>query len=179
MTTAVDSAFLAQVVARAHQATGRGILYKLGKGGYDPAADYPGSSFLRLLPPGRVIGCDCSGFVAWCLGVSRDPGRRKDKLWPKWFETTNIWTDANGPRVRFDSVPLQQLRPGDLVVYPDHKDAAGNHREGHMAVVIDPVQHAIIDCSSSQSKKLHQAITVRDGGFFWRNIATLGVRWKR
>lgn len=167
-----------ELIARARSAVGKGIKYKNGKGGYDPKAALPGSTVVQLLPPAKYQGCDCSGFVAWVVGVSRDPGRRKDKLWPWWFETSNIWTDARGKQLRFELVPVQQLRVGDLVVYPDHRTADGELKQGHIAVVVDPVQHIVIDCSYSQSKKTGQGITERDGGFFWRNIATVGARWK-
>lgn len=167
-----------EILARAHSARDKGILYRLGMGGYDPAAPLPSTRRVELLPPRTVQGCDCSGFVAWCCGVSRDPAKRKDKLWPKWFETTNIWTDAKKARLRFGLVPMAELQPGDVVVYPDHKDAAGGHREGHIAVVADPLYRLIIDCSSSQSSKTGQAITLRPGDFFWRNPMAVGARWK-
>lgn len=49
------------VVGRAMSAVNQGIRYKLGKGGMNPGSPTPAAS-------GQ---CDCSGFVAWCLFMSR------------------------------------------------------------------------------------------------------------
>lgn len=68
-----------EVIAKARGALGKGIKYKLGRGGYKPAADSPASA-------GE---CDCSGFIAWCLGFSRN---LTDPFYLKanggWFETS-------------------------------------------------------------------------------------------
>lgn len=173
------------VLERARAAKGQGILYRLGKGGYDPKAALPGARMVELVPPRIIRGLDCSGFVAWCCGISRDPRRNKKNpalsgmpiaTWPRWVESTNIWADVTGEQIAWINVPFDQLQPGDVLVYPDFKNALGQHREGHVAIVADPVRRTIVDCSSSQSKALGQAITERDGSFFWRKIAARGAR---
>ena len=52
---------LTAVLARAHSSVGQGIRYKLGRGGMYPGSPTPAAANL----------CDCTGFVAWCLGFSR------------------------------------------------------------------------------------------------------------
>lgn len=172
---------------RARSACGQGILYRLGKGGFDPKTALPFSRVVQVGLPPVVRGCDCSGFIAWCLGCSRDPARNAKNSalvglgiarWSKWFETTNIWTDAGGPQLAWELVPMADLQPGDVVVYPDGKNPLGVTVQGHIAIVADPVKRTIIDCSSSQSKALGQAITERDGSFFWHKMATRGARLK-
>lgn len=174
-------------IDRARSVIGLGILYRLGKGGYDPGAAVPGARMVQLVRPLVYRGLDCSGFVAWCCGISRDPGRNKKNpalssmpisRWPRWVESTNIWADVTGPQFAWELVALRDLQPGDVLVYPDYKNALGEHREGHVAIVADPIRRTIIDCSSSQSKALGQAITERDGSFFWNKAATRGARLK-
>ena len=75
---------VAAVLARANSAVGQGIRYKLGKGGMSPGSPTPASS----------SQCDCTGFVAWCLGFSR---KLTEHFYVQfnggWFETTAVWTD--------------------------------------------------------------------------------------
>jgi hypothetical protein len=169
----------ATALARARACVGYPAVYKLGKGGYTPAAAIPFQRFMRLLPfPKSMLGCDCSGFIAWCLGVARDPKGRHDTAWPMWFETTNIVSDAKGKQRRFVPVAFKDAVVGDLIVYPDHKDAKGAYREGHIAIIADPLARTIIDCSSSVSKAKGFAVSERSGAFFWTNATTLIVRMK-
>lgn len=175
------------VLERARSVIGLGILYRLGKGGYDPGAAVPGARMVDVLPPRVYRGLDCSGFVAWCCGISRDPGRNKKNpalaampisRWPRWVESTNIWADVTGPQTAWQLVDLRDLHPGDVLVYPDFKNALGQHREGHVAIVADPTRRTIVDCSSSQSKAHGQAVAERPGDFFWQRSATRGARLK-
>ena len=52
-----------EILTRARSAIGHGITYHLGHGGLHPADALPS----------RDGQCDCSGFVAWVLGRSRNP----------------------------------------------------------------------------------------------------------
>jgi hypothetical protein len=115
MMTAPDS------VQRAVSALGRGIAYELGQGGYYP--DDPS--------PTRNRGCDCTGFVSWCLKVSR---RCQDPAFP-WYETTAIVHDALGDQRHFDHIRWQDCKPGDILVYGDRKDSEGNRHQGHISIV--------------------------------------------
>src|SRR5436305_7339136 len=98
---------VASLLARANAAISQGIHYKLGKGGMNPGAASPASD-------GE---CDCSGFVAWCLGMSR---QTEDKFYKNfnggWIETTAVWTDVGASTGSFDSTTRP---PGAVVVYPD------------------------------------------------------------
>jgi hypothetical protein len=159
-------------VKRARTQVGCGAVYKLGRGGFNP-----GESFCWDWTQFGSISrkaCDCSGFVAWCLGMRRDQINAR-KWWSKllpWIETTMVFRDATGPQHVFRLMPMPT--PGCLVVYGDH---AGH--EGHIAIVTDAVidvnqrveRITVIDCSSGQSRRTGQAITERDGTFFLRSGA--------
>ena len=142
-------------VARARSATLKGIRYKLSRGGYHPEADLPG----RPGDPasGDGIGCDCSGSVAWFLGLRRGPLPHPP---PHWIETTQVYNDATGPQRMFRRIA--EPVPGCVAVYPDaHGD------QGHIGLVTEvaPTLRGI-DCSSSRSKKTGQAISERGFAFF-------------
>lgn len=108
-----NEAIMRARLARARSAIGAPIRYKLGHGGFDPGHPLPSKDGL----------CDCSGFVAWVLGISRRP--KPSRLW--WIESTNVWRDANGRQSAF--VKLDEPVPGCIVVYPD-----SGGRQGHIAV---------------------------------------------
>jgi hypothetical protein len=107
--------------------------------------------------------CDCSGFVAWVIGISRKPKTTR----PFWVETSAICHDANNAKRAF--VKIDKPVPGCIVSYPDR---AG--REGHTAIVTGSAFNTDgsvasisgVDCSSGQSRRLGQAITERDLSFF-------------
>ena len=155
----LDKEKLKKRVARAHKAVGLRVAYKLGKGGFFPWDD----------KPTRNGQCDCSGFVAWVLGVSRVP--KLTRLW--WIETTRIHSDATKKQKVFVQIPKPV--PGCLVVYPDYV-LDGKHKEGHVAIVSDvnPIGGIeIIDCSIGNYKATGEAIYKRDGAFFLRNKKTI------
>lgn len=132
-------------VARARSAIGRGTVYRLGRGGFDPRAPHPGPE------------CDCSGFAAWTLGMSRRP--KLGRLW--WIETTNIVRDATGRRRVFTQIPGPV--PGCLVVYGDR-----GGRQGHVGVVTrvsSQFSFDIVDCSSGSWRHGLDAIRERSGRF--------------
>lgn len=167
------------ILARARAAVGRGVRYGLGKGGYHPEDDLPARPSLHrkrgMLLPRRALWCDCSGFVAWCLGRSRKPS----KDFPWWLSTDSIWSDAKRGGRLFSLVGPAAVAPGDLVVYPDRRDDAGNHHEGHVGIVAEVrrahgviVGMQIVDCSSSQD-----GVTERDGRFFLLHAGAAFVRY--
>lgn len=127
----------ATVLRRARSRLGQKTVYFLGAGGMDPARPSPGSR------------CDCSGFVAWCYGVSRRltvPWYVKEN--GGWFETTALVRDAKGPFGFVDRIGQSEARPGDLVVYGDR---AG--RQGHVGILTTVIlpngAGRVIHCSKS------------------------------
>lgn len=129
------------------------IKYKLGKGGF-----HPGDS-----SPSRNKQCDCSGFVAWCLGLNRSP--KPTRNW--WIETTAMFNNATNRDGKADVfVKIETPVVGCVVVYGDK-----NGHEGHVGIIthveLNPngsikVLHGV-DCSGGGSRKLGKAINHRNG----------------
>lgn len=123
---------LKRYVERARTAIGKGTKYGLGCGGMSPYNKGPADKNNR---------CDCSGFVAWVLGLSRKP--KPTRNW--WIETTMIHKDASKNRTVF--IQISKAEPGCLVVFPD-KDG----REGHVGIVSAVNESGtaamVIDCTS-------------------------------
>lgn len=181
-----DPSIADSLIARARSAIGC-CAYGLGKGGMNPRSAIPASR-------GK---CDCSGFVAWVLGMSRMP--KPTRLW--WIETSAIVRDATGKQ----SVFVQIARPirGCISVYADRPpqaraersestqsgttddqvkrtglDVGGGTgggkpgRQGHVGIVVTPsVPMLIIDCSATKN-----GIGERNGDrVFRRNPDTIYV----
>lgn len=134
-----------EVIARARTALGKKTEYKLGKGGFKPGLDTPA-------PAGQ---CDCSGYVAWCLGISR---QMSDPFYQQanggWFETTAVAKDVLSPYGIFKQITVPV--PGCIAVYGDH----GGH-EGHIGIVTavkNGRPSLVIHCSSSAWKNNGDAI---------------------
>ena len=109
-------------VSRARSAVGGGCIYRLGKGGFDPKAERPWS---------KQMECDCSGFVSWCLGVSRKTNNPwYVKFNGGWFETSAIVRDALSPFGVFTEVARYDARPGDVLVWGDT-----GGQQGHVGLV--------------------------------------------
>ncbi len=118
-------------VSRARKGIGRGVTYKLGRGGFN--AKWP-----------DMVGwddqkCDCSGFVSWVLMTRRAP----KFLRPFWIETTAIWKDAQGRQRTFHQIP--KPLPGCIVVFPDRRGHEGH--VGIVSVVHEPGMYDVIDCT--------------------------------
>ena len=137
----------AEVVHRMRSAIGKATEYVLGEGGRDPRLPHPGKQ------------CDCTGAVAWGLGVDRylPNGLIPHLPGGAWFETTNLYNDARSPLGFVMEVPWIQAQPGDLLVYPDRAPATGGpKRQGHVGVVseVDPTGPArVVHCSASQGRR--------------------------
>lgn len=126
-----------EVCERAYRSVGKGCVYRLGKGGMHPEAEHP-----WVVDAGEFL-CDCSGFAMWCLGLSRFQA-------PVWLDTTKIASDAAGPHTFFVTVPMEQARPSDLIVYGDH-----DGHQGHVGVIVqrgDTLPTIVIHCSSGNQK---------------------------
>lgn len=156
----------ADVLERARRCLGAGCRYHLGAGGMHPSHDYPW---------GTVPECDCSGFVAWALGVSRqtrNPFYRQQN--GGWFETTAIVRDARSPFGFVAEVPWLEARPGDLIVYGD----AGG-KQGHVGIITltGPAgPAAVIHCSKGNDTRYRDAI--HEGALepFWQARGALVAR---
>lgn len=141
------------LVVRARSMVGQGCHYKLGCGG---GAGVP------AVPWDHNHNCDCSGFVAWCLGVDRHTTHPYYKAMNGgWLETTAIFRDCADAFGMFDGVEWAAARPGMIVVYGDRTDAGGLHHQGHIGIVsaVDetgPTQ--AIHCSSGNFKATGDAI---------------------
>jgi hypothetical protein len=162
---------LARRVNRARSAVGVGVRYKLGRGGFHPAAPAPdcdrvGSVWVRRFE------ADCSGFVAWCLVMRRDQinaGKWWSRLLP-WIETTMVHRDATGPQRVF--VTIHEPVPGCLVVYGDV-----GRSQGHIGIVSQVYEGTgkikVIDCSAGQFRATGDAIREHSGDFFLRHPGTV------
>jgi hypothetical protein len=136
------------VVARARKAIGHGCAYMLGRGGMRGEAEWPWDD---------EKGCDCSGFTAWCLRLSRhtqDPWYRKRN--GGWLETSAIAADTTQPLGLFSGIPWIDAHPGDLVVYGDRPS-----QQGHIGVVSEvdsagPLR--AVHCSSGNYRRHQDAI---------------------
>ena len=141
------------VLARANAAVAQGVRYKLGKGGINPGSPTPASD-------GE---CDCSGFVAWCLGMSRHTA---DQFYVQfnggWIETTAVWTDIGTSTGIFDAT---NKRPGAVVVYPD----AHGH-EGHIGILVD--ENRVVHCSHGNDTQFGNAIQITPLTVFNNNPST-------
>lgn len=149
----------ADSVARARAAAGQGCQYALGKGGFRPDRPFPWT----IAVDAKL--CDCSGFVAWCLNVSR---QNPHPAMP-WLETTAVYHDAMGPCVLFRHVPAEEARAGDVLVWGD----AHGH-QGHIGIVTevqDGTPSKVCHCSRGNVTHTGDAIRETDTRIFVANNA--------
>jgi hypothetical protein len=139
---------------RAHRAAAvlagpRGY-YRLGCGGTDPAAHLPWGPYRprptdtpeerRAKRQAGEVWCDCSGAIAWVLGVPRKIPGYADGY--GWVSTDGLIADAEDPAVELvEYVPIGgDVRPWEcLVVYGWHDDDGDRERDGseigHVGIV--------------------------------------------
>jgi hypothetical protein len=145
----------AAITSQAHACTKfPRVQYQLGKGGFGWFEDEPFDL------------CDCSGFVAVCLGRSRNATGAHDLGRLEWVESTQLCKDGAGAQelvVDVGAATPAVCRPGDIVAYPDHKG-----RQGHVGIVVRVTKHEIItvDCSGSGNNN-GSAIQTRDRTDLW------------
>lgn len=156
----------ADVITRARSRVAKGTHYQLGAGGRDPSNDSPGAK------------CDCSGFVAWSLGIDRFlPNDGIPHLSGRdWFETTSIYDDARSPFGFVAEVPWTSARPGDVLVWPDR-----GRSQGHIGLVAS-VDHtgptSVVHCSTGNDRRTQDAVAETPADIFRRNGALVGrVAW--
>ncbi len=141
-------------LTRARSCLGKNTRYKLGKGGINP---------VNPLTP----ECDCSGFVAWTIGIPRELPPRSGR----WLQTTTYWEGGGAVgEGLFDLTTPAQAEPGDLYVYPD----AGG-KQGHMGIISE-VQNGkpskVIHCSKGNDTSYGEAIRETDTAVFRRHPKT-------
>jgi len=135
-----------QIVAKARAALGRRTIY-----GID------------MLPPKEAIWplgirADCSGFVAWCMGLPRYPAELRGAQ----LFTTSFYDDAaklgDNLFVRQTPMPIA----GGIVVYPYYRlEPRSKRRPGHIALITtvrSATDYDIIDCSQSSYTETGDAI---------------------
>lgn len=133
-----------ELLARARTASGQQTKYKLGAGGMDPRA--PG--------PANINGeCDCSGFVCWCLGMSRKTDHPfYVRVNGGWINTDAIVADASHSTGFFTSLTAPRL--GALVVFPSKAPA---RKVGHVGIITQlgtqTVVASVLHCSAGNSRK--------------------------
>jgi len=107
--------------------------------------------------------CDCTGFVAWCLGFSR---KLNDRFYVDfnggWFETTAVWTDVS---LNVGIMEPSGKKPGAVLVYPD-----ANGHQGHVGLLIDATH--VVHCSSSNDATFGDAIQITPLTVFNKNKDT-------
>lgn len=138
----------AQTLQRAKSALFKKTIYKLGKGGFDPSKPLSAQ-------------CDCSGFIAWAIGIPRELPPKSNK----WLSTDEYWSGGKPVKAGlFIQKDITEALIGDLLVYPDK-----GGKQGHIAVVSivekgKPV--SIIHCSSGNYKNFGDAIRETGPGVF-------------
>jgi hypothetical protein len=150
-----------EIIARARSVIGKGCRYGLGKGGMSPSA---------VVPWDGAMLCDCSGFIAWVLGVSR----HLDHPWYKkqnggWLETTAIVRDCATPYGFFTQVATVEALAGDLIVYGDIKKTDDTTRQGHVGLISEvgatgPAR--AVHCSKGNERRTGDAIFESPVGFW-------------
>jgi len=137
-----------QTLLRAQSVLQKKTIYKLGKGGFDPSKP-------------MTTQCDCSGFIAWAIGIPRELPPRSNK----WLSTDEYWAGGKPVKVGlFAKKEMNLATVGDLLVYPD-----SGGKQGHIAIVVK-VQNgkpvSIIHCSNGNFKNFGDAIRETDPGVF-------------
>jgi len=158
-----------QVVSRARSAIGHETPYMLGHGGRDPLSTLPGDP-----------ECDCSGFVAWALGVDRYLPNGVIPHLPggDWLETSSVYRDALSSYGFAALLPWSEAKPADVLVYPDRE---GHH--GHIGLVSKANgfgAELVIHCSLGNWNERHDAIQETDTRVFQRHGAVAArIAWVR
>jgi len=129
----LKTANIQQSLARARTGLEETITYSLGSGGLDPTKPL-------------TQKCDCSGFIAWSIGIPREfpPGSQR------WLDTDAYWNGGGGAAKAagfplLHNVAAAEAEPGDLIVYPDQ-----NGHQGHIGVISGVKENGqllVIHCS--------------------------------
>lgn len=124
---------------------GKGVRYKLGRGGIDPASPTPAT------PDGL---CDCSGFICWVLEMSRKTDHPFYVHFNQgWINTDAIVADVKAPVGLFSPAVA---RPGALIVYPRSGKKVGH--VGIVTKVTGGMPDLVVHCSSGNFKSTGDAV---------------------
>lgn len=153
------------------------IRYRLAaghNGGTDPYAPHPASWSFGF----RTPTLDCSGFVAWCLGLDR---YQPDSA-VKWISTDGMIRDADGEQEYFSPIDRPEL--GAVVVYGSEWRDGRRIYVGHVGIVVClPVRGwgpghrqwsrlRVVHCSSGNDRRMGGAIQQTDASH-WRGRGRL------
>lgn len=172
---------VADLLKRARSAAGRGCGYGLGAGAQVPTAYKPWDENEE---------CDCSAFVCWSLGLSK----QQSLAWLKpvnggWFNTDGIWWDALFERSGFfsalgilDQTTQMAASPGNVIVYPSRSLAQRKGypkhtaKIGHVGIVTEVNSGKVtkvIHCSAGNERQLGDAIAETDPKVFQAQPSTI------
>lgn len=186
-------------LARARSMLGRQTVYWAGCGGRQPLdalaseAVNPGRQWRALSEPLQlryaplksrfdltdagllVMAADCSGYVCWALGFSRQGSPASYTDAQGAIYTDSIYADAMGRSAlapgqaqrRFERVPEGSVAPGCLLVYkkPEHS----SDPYGHIGIVVEAAAgraSAVLHCSADNYLSSGDAIRITGTGPF-------------
>lgn len=106
-------------------------------------------------PANYTLECDCSGYVCWALGISR---QATNPLYADfnggWINTDAMCMDGERTSGFFESI--EAAKPGALIIYPGGKKGVG-----HVGIVTQVLKGAaikVLHCSAGNYRKLGDAI---------------------
>ena len=115
-----------RAIARARVIAAGPSRYKLGAGGRNPLAMTP------FTDRDGVLGCDCVGFTAWCLGHDRYQPKTFSH-YDGWINCDSLMADARGGQSWYEQV--RKPESGDVVVFPSIVVHGERKRIGHIGLV--------------------------------------------
>ena len=144
----IDTCGTQQTISRANSVLNLRTEYKLGKGGFDPTKSF-------------TPQCDCSGFIAWAIGIPRELPPKSGK----WLSTDEYWAGGIAPKKNlFKQRNLNEAEVGDLIVYPD---SGGS--QGHIGLITQ-IDHSmpslVIHCSNGNWKHYGDAVRATNPNVF-------------
>lgn len=118
--------------------------------------------------------CDCTGFLAWCLRISRKVNHPMyAKVNGGWFETTGIHADIEASWGYFEKLDIPRV--GSFVVYPDTGGV-----DGHIGLISEVSGQSgmagivsVIHCSNGSWKKHGDAIRETDASVWLTKSASV------
>ena len=143
-----------ELFERIHRVVGLPIAYRLSGGGMDPESPTPAD---------RQNSCDCSGLVAWALGLSR---KTEEPLYVK-FNGGWINTDAMAFDIGQDTGLFHRCDPcpGAVIVYP----GPPARRVGHCGIILTMdglLLGTVAHCSSTHWRTTGAAIQITPPDIF-------------
>jgi LysM repeat protein len=147
------------LITRAKLVIGKGIRYKLGSGGMSPEKNSPATNNL----------CDCSGFVCWVLGISRETDNPFYKKFGGWIYTDSMEADVNSNSGIFERLQTPEI--GAIVVY------GAGAKIGHVGIVSEVSEgemKKVIHCSAGNDRAFKDSIQETGPLVFLRPDAVWG-----